>query len=156
MKKFTNSGQFKKTHGLSFTSEHDAWGHMKQRCYNKSSLAYKWYGARGIKVCERWKKSFSDFIKDMGMKPSKDYSLERVDNDGDYCKENCLWIPKNMQQKNRRIVIKFNGENCSEASTRLGGTINLVGKRLKKGWSFKDAFTKLARRKIKSKSQRDL
>jgi len=77
---------------------------MKNRCLNPASHDYKYYGARGITVCARWMK-FENFIADMGERKSG-YSIERRDNDGNYCPENCEWIPKNQQQRNRRKPCK--------------------------------------------------
>lgn len=78
-----------------------AWCDMKQRCYNPKNWAYKYYGGRGIKVCEEWKNSFLTFAKDMGEHP-EGMSLDRIDNDGDYCKSNCRWATKKEQMNNKR------------------------------------------------------
>lgn len=77
------------------------WNEMKARCANKNHKSYKNYGGRGITVCDRWESSFQDFVEDMGLKPSG-FSLERIDNNKGYYPENCTWIPRNMQSKNRR------------------------------------------------------
>jgi len=81
---------------------------MNQRCYNKNLKIYKYYGGRGIKVCEKWRRkkrkdaeSFINFVKDMGEKP-EGYSLERINVDEDYCPKNCTWATKSEQVKNRR------------------------------------------------------
>lgn len=78
---------------------------MMARCYRPSSNRYKYYAERGIKVCERWH-SFESFLADMGARPDG-HSIERKDNDGDYCPENCLWIPLPKQACNRRNTIWF-------------------------------------------------
>lgn len=78
------------------------WQSMKQRCYNKNSLRYSFYGARGIKVCDRWLNDYKAFEKDMGPRPSKKHSLDRIDVDGDYSPENCKWSLQSEQVSNRR------------------------------------------------------
>ncbi len=90
------------THGLSRTSEYHAWKLMKARCYNPKNGSYPNYGVRGISVCSEWLEGFENFFKDMGFKPSPIHSIDRVDNDGNYCKENCKWSTPKEQYLNRR------------------------------------------------------
>lgn len=82
------------------TREYKAWKYMWRRCTNPRSQNFKYYGGRGIKVCEQWK-SFETFLADMGSCPDG-YSIERIDNDGNYEPSNCKWIPLSEQPKNRR------------------------------------------------------
>lgn len=75
--------------------EWTTWKGMKMRCSDTRHKDYGLYGGKGVKVCERWKehgKGFLSFIADMGRRPNKDYDLDRVDSDGDYCVENCRWL----------------------------------------------------------------
>jgi len=78
---------------------------MIQRCYNLNNSQFKNYGGRGIKICQRWLDSFENFLEDMDRAPGIEYSIDRIDNDGDYCKENCKWAtPKEQLQNTRRNV----------------------------------------------------
>lgn len=93
-----------KWHGLKGTPEYSVWCSIKERCNNKNNSAFKHYGARGIKVCERWlgRDGFTNFYKDMGKRP-KDYSIDRIDVNGDYTPDNCRWADKYTQAQNKRV-----------------------------------------------------
>jgi hypothetical protein len=84
-----------------------AWLNMKKRCLNSNHTSYEDYGGRGITICKRWLDSYSNFFDDMGFPEDKDYSLDRIDNNGSYCKENCRWTDKKTQQNNRRVNNKL-------------------------------------------------
>lgn len=106
-------------HGMHGTPEYRAWLGMKSRCYKKTYQHYDRYGGRGIKVCDEWKNDFTKFYEDMGKKPSSKYQLDRINNDGDYCKENCRWATCSQNCYNRsryRNKTKFTGvsENTSK------------------------------------------
>jgi hypothetical protein len=85
----------------SYSREYGIWSGMRQRCTNPNAPNYNNYGARGITVCERWKK-FSNFWQDMGPVPSPQHTLNRKDNNKGYFPENCEWAPPERQQNNRR------------------------------------------------------
>jgi len=97
-------GEKPKIHGRSKDNYYHAFRGMIRRCYNPNSDNYQFYGAKGVKVCDRWMESkgkgFLNFLEDMGERPDG-YSLDRRDNALDYCKENCRWIPKAMQGRNQ-------------------------------------------------------
>ena len=82
--------------------EYRAWAKMKDRCKNPTNPEWKNYGGRGITVCERWRESFENFLADMGLRPSSELSLDRIDNDGNYEAGNCRWATKSEQTYNRR------------------------------------------------------
>ncbi len=86
----------------STTSEYKTWLSMIQRCTNPKRDSYKHYGGRGIQVCQRWKNSYTNFLVDMGKKPDKSMTLERVNNDLGYTPDNCIWANRSRQVANTR------------------------------------------------------
>ncbi|MQA17456.1 MAG: hypothetical protein GEV09_26155, partial [Pseudonocardiaceae bacterium] len=82
-------GEGSRRDGLS--PEYQVWRGMRERCTNPKHLSYRWYGARDIKVCERWENSFENFLADMGRRPGPEYSIDRKDGGGDYTPDNCRW-----------------------------------------------------------------
>jgi hypothetical protein len=83
------------------TPTHCSWRAMWQRCTDPNASNYKFYGGRGIKICERWRK-FDNFSHDMGTRPSLLHTIERLKNDKDYEPTNCVWSTKSRQARNRR------------------------------------------------------
>jgi hypothetical protein len=102
----------KPSHGKYKTKEYMSWFHMIQRCYNKNSWNYNNYGGRGIIVCDRWIESFENFLEDMGTKDSPEMQIDRIDNDGNYCKDNCRWSTPSDNSRNRRTTILDQKKVC--------------------------------------------
>ncbi len=125
---------------------------MKQRCTNPKDAAYKDYGSQGIKVCERWRESFENFYEDMGPRPSKQHSIGRVDNDGNYEPTNCRWETDEEQNRNRAGVrnVTYNGKTqCLAAwEKECGIPANVLGARLDMGWDEGRAFTEPVHHRI--------
>ncbi len=98
----TNCGCRAGTHRKSKTPEYRAWICMRNRCYSVDHRDYPRWGGRGIRVCATWQRSFETFFADMGPRPGRGYSLDRIDNDGDYEPDNCRWATQAEQNANRR------------------------------------------------------
>ena len=118
---------------------------MKRRCYDPRRRDYKYYGLRGITVCDRWKESFLAFLEDMGFRPFPEATIERIDNDGPYCKENCCWATQEQQKQNSRNVrqLTYNGETMGigEWARKLGIDRSTLRLRLDKGWPPDEVFS---------------
>ena len=124
-------------HGLRYTSEYSAWGMMKQRCHNPSHKQYSDYGGRGIFVCDEWRENFINFYNDMGDKPHGT-SLDRIDNNKGYYKENCRWATNDIQHRNQRtnvmITIDDRTQCLQDWSIETGTCRSTLNSRYRRGW----------------------
>jgi hypothetical protein len=132
-----------RTHGKTHTPEFVIWQNMLQRCTNPRNPAYRYYGARGIKVCEAWLR-FENFLEDMGKRPLG-LTLERVNNKtGNYEKSNCIWATRKVQGRNKRnnLIFTVNGiTGClSELCEAFQKNNNQVYQRLRWGWPIERAL----------------
>lgn len=120
-------------HGLSYSNEYGIWSDIKKRCLNKKYSEFHYYGGRGITVCDEWKESFLSFYRDMGPRPSKDHSIDRIDVNGNYCKENCRWATNIEQARNTRIQKNnstgFRGVSFEKSKNRFRAYISVNSKR---------------------------
>jgi hypothetical protein len=125
-----------------FRLTYKCWKEMRQRCLNRHNRAYYNYGGRGISISKEWD-HFENFFNDMGEKP-KERSLDRINNNGNYCKENCRWATKKEQALNRRSnrMIEYNGEikTLSQWAECIGMKFDTLWMRLERGKTIKDAI----------------
>lgn len=131
-------------HGKKGTVEYSSWSQMRDRCNNANNKNYSYYGERGIKVCHRWD-DFSNFLSDMGERPSKSHTLDRIENNKGYYPENCRWATRKEQSRNRRITKIFTVINETKPLSEWADIFNIdysiVNKRLWRGWDTYKALT---------------
>ena len=139
-------------HGASRTQVYRSWVEMRHRCRNPNNQAYKNYGARGISVDPSWK-DFAVFIKDMGERP-KGHSLERKNNNGNYCKENCIWALPKVQLNNKRTSRFLTAFGRTKTVAQWAAELDLPwttirGRIEKYNWSVEDAVSRPKQQGIK-------
>ncbi len=100
-KKNADIRKYMTTKGFVYTGVYTSYMNMIQRCYNKNNILYKYYGGRGIRVCDRWLDSFDNFFKDMGDREYRQ-GIDRIDNEGNYEPGNCRWTTQAEQNRNKR------------------------------------------------------
>lgn len=139
------------------TKEYQTWAGMIKRVNDTNFKYYHRYGGRGITMCGGWRHNFSKFLEDIGKSPAKSYSIERIDNDGNYscgtCDEcisngwisNCKWATEKEQASNKsdNKILTYNGESLTqeEWGRRVGLSGTIICKRLGRGWSLEKALT---------------
>lgn len=123
--------------------EYCAWRNMRARCECPTLKDYRDYGGRGINVCERWS-AFEAFLEDMGSRPSPEYSLDRIDVNGNYEPGNCRWATRKEQGRNKRShhFVHLDGQRVplSVACEVVGAQYQLIHSRMRRGWSFQRAL----------------
>lgn len=133
------------THGRSGTDVHRIWRNMINRCENPRVPSYQRYGARGIRVCDRWRKNFADFFVDVGPRPSPQHSIDRIDTNGHYEPGNVRWATTIEQAQNRRTnkTLTLNGETLciAEWARRTGISGSCLIARNAAGWTDERALT---------------
>lgn len=137
-------------HGCSRRSgcslEWKSWTNMKYRCCNPKHDQYNDYGGRGITVCERWMHSFENFLADMGSRPSRRHSIERIDGSKGYEPGNCIWATREQQARNtrRNVNVEIDGEVLcvAEWARRWNKSDKQIYWRISRGWNPVDAILK--------------
>lgn len=143
----------RKTHGLSHTKFYQQYYGMIKRCELKTHKEYKYYGERGIKVCEEWRCNFQNFYQWAINNGYEDgLTIDRIDVNGDYCPENCRWIPLKDQMSNKRnnIVLEYDGKSMTikqwSKQNNVSVSYETLLRRYHDGWAIKDILFKEAQR----------
>jgi hypothetical protein len=121
--------------------EHAVWRSMLARCDNSNNASYHYYGGRGIKVCKRWKE-YQNFIEDMGERPSKEYSLERINTNADYKPSNCRWATRSEQQKNKTTTKFYTNEIFTGTLVECAKYLNITKHTAFERWKNWSTFEK--------------
>ncbi len=136
------------THRMSKTPTYSSWSKMKSRCYREKDIQYPNYGERGIRVCDRWlepETGFLNFLVDMGERPSKNHSIDRIDTNGNYCPENCRWATPMEQGSNKRNnhLVEIDGkiDTITNWCRHFNIQPSTVKRRIKRGWTAASAVS---------------
>jgi hypothetical protein len=142
-KEETNTRTVSKSNRVLYPREESSYRNMMSRCYNSNATGYEYYGGKGVKVCEEWKQSFNNFYQDMGIRP-ENTSLDRIDVNGDYSKENCRWASPIEQARNTTYnnYIDFDGKTLciEEWANIVNMKANTILYRLRRGWPVEEAL----------------
>lgn len=138
-------------------AEYNIWRGIKDRCNNPNNRGYHRYGGRGIKICKKWEISFKNFLNDMGMRPSKFHSLDRINNDKGYYPKNCRWAIRKLQQINTRTPcnnkLKLKGISYYPRYNKYRARITIQGKLFTLGYFISlqeaiDVYNKAAKERM--------
>lgn len=145
------TGNANRRHGMSATAPYNVWKAIVARVYNPSNASYARYGGRGIGMCERWRSSYAEFVKDVGRRPSPRHEIDRIDNDGNYEPGNVRWATRREQMTNvsNNRIVQFRGVDCraSALSHEFGVPNSTFHKRLDNGWDVERALSQPVRRR---------
>ena len=130
-------------HGMYQSATYGIWEGVIARCKNPNNHAYRYYGGRGITVCDRWE-SFENFLTDMGERPGRK-TIDRIDTNGNYEPGNCRWATMKEQRRNCRntVFYEYNGQKkiLPDWAEEFGVNMGTVRSRLRRGWAFDRALT---------------
>lgn len=127
-----------RTHGMSDTRQYHIWQAMKNRTTNPKAPNWNDYGGRGIRTCSRWLESFEAFWDDMGDGYADHLTLDRIDNDRGYTKENCRWVDYHAQASNRRKRYDALSVDLYALEAETGIAYGTLWRRLQRGWAVED------------------
>lgn len=139
-----------RTHGEGNTRkgtspEFRTWQHMLRRCYTTNVPEYGYYGGRGISVCDKWRHDYSAFLTDMGRRPSREHSIDRIDVNGNYEPGNCRWATRVQQANNKRCNVRISAfgriQPLQMWLAETGVTDSAFRGRMQRGWSIERALT---------------
>lgn len=138
------TGNMSRSHGMTETRIYSIWCNMRVRCQNTNTPQFKNHGGRGISVCDRWQ-CFENFYADMGDPPSNIHTIDRIDNDGNYCPDNCRWATPKEQSCNTRAnhVVDYDGKsmNISQWAEYLGISGHVIHSRIRRGWTIERSLS---------------
>lgn len=146
----------RRTHGLTKTPEYKVWGSMIDRCTNPKNDCWGRYGGRGISICPEWRRSFETFLADIGPRPTRKHTLDRINNNGNYEPSNCRWATQTTQSRNKRNnrILTFNGATlCVVDWANITG-LNpcTIYARLDAGWTAERTLTEPVQIHVRSAS----
>lgn len=146
------------THGLSYTRIYAIWNGMVNRCHSQESRAYKWYGARGIEVCDEWRNdvwAFYNWAHSAGYQD--DLTIDRIDVNGPYSPENCRWVTMRTQANNTRsnksATYKGKTQTISQWANEIGINESTLRWRLSHGWTIEKAISTTVRNISKKEAE---
>ena len=140
----------KKTHGMYGKRLYNIWSNMKQRCKNQNHISYKYYGAKGVRVCKEWEdfNTFKEWALANGYNDTM--TIDRKNSDGDYAPNNCRWADKVEQSNNRscnlEVFYKGKRHTAAEIAKKIGLDYSAVVKRIKMGWDAERIFNEPSRK----------